>query len=731
MMKEYLIKFFVLLYARMLNAQNAASLYISFTTIARRLNLYIFTIFFCGLIAFAFPSFSATKLCVSPNDFGLGGVYTIYADPDETSADDSDLIRKDPKDQQIAPWIVTDLTTLGGQVTAENQNSNRFRIYVEGRWYPWGKSSTLPQCNMIPCIKGTDKNCLSTGTKVDVNYGTGAAPCYLTSGYGLYGLISLDGTNPNTVSYASQVPSNHFRTFHMKVTGTDQYGEYVDIPYTEFCDKDENCNKDLSGGQPVVAKGKLYFRISDTYYQDNDGFYNVQVVSGVASSKGFIQTSIEIFEQTIEQVTQAIYEGILNSNFVGIVRALLMLYIIFTALTFSLGLLQKAQQEIIMRLIKIGIIVALISPESWEFFNKYLFQLFTEGSREISKLILNIVIYDRPDALPFPVPQDANALSIMDVLMKMLISPPLWYKILTPLFTKYILYFFGMILGLFFVIFGIVRIVMLYIIAIFAMAILLAVAPIFIVMILFKLTTKIFDDWLKQLVSAAIMIIIVAILSAMLLILIVGSITALLGYGTCWDVLWAPKILGFTLFSVYWWIPQNDLGNYLTFANYGYFIVIGLVYHNLVGYIPALVDALAGAARRPISNAFNAFSGRAESFYQNTIASRVGGVISYGPDQAAKWIDRKTKEKFELKKGVIERSRGYYRAGSRAIGTMQSQFEQRFGSYSKSHDETQLRYAGKLDRSKGPTVNPYTNEFVRQNVKDKIDKYSGDLFKDK
>lgn len=725
---ELFIKLFILLCAKMFHVKHFVKLFAN----AKLFYLRTALVLLLGFIGFALPASSATKLCVSPNDFGMGGVYTIYADPDEMSADDSDLIRKDPKDQQVAPWIVTDLTTLGGQVNANNQNSNRFRIYIEGKWYPWGKSDTLPKCNMVPCVQGTDKNCLSTGEKVDVNYGTGTAPCYLTSGYGLYGLISIDGTNPNTVNYASQVPSNHFRTFHMKMTGKDQYGEYADIPNTEFCDKDENCNKDLSDGQPAVARGKLYFRISDTYYQDNDGFYTVQVVSGVSSSKGFIQSSIEIFEETIEQVTEAIYQGILNSNFVGIVRALLMLYIVFTALTFSLGLLQKAQQEIIMRLIKIGIIVALISPDSWEFFNKYLFQLFTEGSREISQLILHIVIYDRPDALPFPIPQDANALSVMDVFMKMLISPPLWYKILTPLFTKYILYFFGMVLGIFFIIFGIVRIVMLYIIAIFAMAILLAVAPIFIVMILFKLTTKIFDDWLKQLVSAAIMIIIVSILAAMLLILIVGSLMELLGYGTCWDVLWAPKLLGFTLFSMYWWMPQDDLSNYLTFANYGYFIVIGLVYHNLVGYIPALVDALAGAARRPLSNAFNAFSGRAESFYQKTIASRLGGAISYGPDQAAKWADAKTKKHFKLKQGVIERSRSYYGAGSRAIGTMQSQFEQRFGGHSQSHDATELRHAGKLTKGGGnQAVNPYTGEFVRQNVKDKIDKYSGDLFKDK
>lgn len=692
--------------------------------------LYILLSVFMLCMCNAHIAFAATKYCIAAQDFGMGGIYTIFADPDELTSGGTTLLRTDPKDQQVAPWVNTDLTTFGGSVSVQNQKRADLRIYIEGQWYPWGKIDTLNECDMVPCNKNIDPHCLSTGEKVEIDYSGGKTPCYLTEGYGLYGLISIDGTNPNTAAYASQLPSNHFRTFHMKTTGKDKYGVYVDVPYTEFCDIDENCTRDEYQGQEAVAKGKLYFRISDTYYQDNDGFYTVQVISGVTSSKGFIQNAIEIFETTIEQVTEAIYNGILNSNFVNIVRALLLFYIALTALTFSLGLMQKGQQELIIRLIKVGIIVALISPTSWEFFNKYLFQLFTEGAHEISTLILNIVIFDRADTLPFPVPEDVNALAVMDVFVKMLISSAVWYKILTPLFTAYILYFFGIALGVFFILFAIVRIVMLYIIAIFAMAVLLAVAPIFIVMILFKLTTKIFDDWLKQLVSAAIMIIIVAILAAMLLVLIVGSFTDLLSYGTCWDVLWPASIGSITLFTIYWWIPQQDLSSFLTFANYGYFIVIALVYHNLIGYIPALVDALAGAARRPISNAFNAFSGRAESFYRNTVASRLGDAVLYAPSKIAGEIDKKAKEQYFWKRGPIEATqRAYSKVVSRPYTALQSQFEQRFGDQSQSHEGTDLRAAGRIDLSGG---RKYEKEFARKviekGVQEKLNKYSAGVF---
>lgn len=677
---------------------------------------------------------AATKICVSSKDFGLGGVYTVYANPDETNEDESDLIRIIPRRNQYAPWVTTDLTTVSGAGAVNSRNTQDLRIYISGAWYPWGGAavtdptqSGIPECTMIPCDSGVDELCLPSGKKVQIDFQNELTPCYLTDGYGLYGLVSIDGTNPNTINYTNAVPSNHFRTFHLKTTGEDRFGKYVDVKYTEYCDKYGSCTTDLYGGQPHIIKGKLYFKILDSHYQDNAGTYTLRVVTGVYGSKGFIQSSVEIFEDTIVKVTQALYNGILNSNFVNIVRALLFFYIALSALVFSLGLSRQGQQDLIMRLFKIGVIVTLISPGSWDFFNNHLFKLFTEGSKDLGEIILRIVIFENQDEFPYPLPENANALSIMDSFVKMIISSAVWYKILSLLFNKYFLYFFGMIIALFFILMSVVRITMLYIIAIFAMAILLAVAPIFITMILFKMTTRIFDDWLKQLVSAAIMVVIISILSAMLILMVVDAFMALMLYGTCWDLLWSVSVLGINIFEIYWWIPQQDLSPFMNLENYGFFLILAITYHHLVGYIPSLVDALAGAARQPISAAYNAFTQRAADFYREAVASRIGDVVSYLPRKGTEAADEAFKKKTGLKTGIFEgASKAVSSISNRTIGLQQA-FEQRFG-HSDSFEKVDIR--GEHGKGKGGGDIPRVVEGSMEAAKNAAKKYTGKIFED-
>ena len=261
---------------------------------------------------------------------------------------------------------------------------------------------------------------------------------------------------------------------------------------------------------------------------------------------------------------------------------------------------------------------------------------------------------------------------------------------------------------------------MLYVIAIFAMAILLAVAPIFIIMILFKITSKIFDDWLKQLVSASIMIVIIGILSAMLIMMVVDAFMALMTYGTCWDVLWDVNILGIQLFTIYWWIPQQDLSPFMNIGNYGFFLILALTYHNLVGYIPSLVDALAGAARRPISAAYNAFTTRAGDFYRETVAARIGDVVSYAATKGTDAADEAFKKKTGAKTGIFEgASKAISRTSDRAIGLQQS-FEKRFGR-SGAFEKSDMR---------GQDVPRTVDSSIIEAAKKAGKKYTGDIFSD-
>ena len=64
------------------------------------------------------------------------------------------------------------------------------------------------------------------------------------------------------------------------------------------------------------------------------------------------------------------------------------MYIIIYGLAFLAGSLQITVTDIVVRVLKIGVIVALFSETSWTFFNDNLFKVFIDGS----DYLLNSVI---------------------------------------------------------------------------------------------------------------------------------------------------------------------------------------------------------------------------------------------------------------------------------------------------------------------------------------------------
>lgn len=83
------------------------------------------------------------------------------------------------------------------------------------------------------------------------------------------------------------LPKSLFRTFRIAPTvkGTwinssafdeePEYEYYFELGATQYCDE-SGCTKDVhkEGGEYVMM-GRLFFKIQDSYYQDNSGVYNV------------------------------------------------------------------------------------------------------------------------------------------------------------------------------------------------------------------------------------------------------------------------------------------------------------------------------------------------------------------------------------------------------------------------------------------------------------------------
>lgn len=632
------------------------------------------------------------EMCFGASDFGLGGGLSIPANPDKgnaASGTNSVLLRKVPRVDQVAPWISTenDLRTTGvgndplcasGSPPASCKlKRGILKIYVAGSWFPWGMDEANPNgphkdCGPVDCSGsgGTNKDidannsvCFSgDGKKVDKGLDEINTPCEQKDGWGLYGLIALpDATgyaDPNaTAEIAKNPPNASFRTFRLAPLEEDDDGKYFILDFSKQCTTTANntsCMNDINNqNDQIVAKGKLYFQIKDRHYEDNVGQYNINIVSGVYRPKGFIESVVTEFDQllngqTLYQAGQSevvdsqkglieiLYGRIMrDSGMINIIRAFLLFYITIYGLMFMVGIAEAKHQDMLVRLLKVGIIAVLISPTSWEFFNTYLFRFFTVGAKEIGDYVIQATIYHRGgigDSPKFIIPEDATALSIYDILVDMLISPAINNKTLGLFFYNgyFWIYIVVIYIGIFYALLGIIRAVVLYFTSIILIAVLLFTAPIFIMMILFQFTRQLFENWLQQLIAGGMMLIVLSASMALLVVIVQNQIESLFGYGVCWEYV-------FTIFTrdyfflnfkdIYYWYPRSpaEIDKCVTPINVFGFLFVCVIFDKVMQQIPQLIDALSNAQLKPISS----LAGGAESAFRGSVMEAAGTAINY------------------------------------------------------------------------------------------------------
>jgi hypothetical protein len=73
------------------------------------------------LIPFSYAFCTTGAICIPPEDIGIGANIRVAANPDEnnTGTSKTNLIKSEPKQHQIAPWIDTGLFTTGTNTALE------------------------------------------------------------------------------------------------------------------------------------------------------------------------------------------------------------------------------------------------------------------------------------------------------------------------------------------------------------------------------------------------------------------------------------------------------------------------------------------------------------------------------------------------------------------------------------------------------------------------------------
>lgn len=410
-------------------------------------------------------------------------------------------------------------------------------------------------------IKATSGSCPGAGVQISNpdKYTDCRVTCYFQEGMGLYVGLSPDNGSMDDIVLTKHIPDS----------------KVPEVPYDPtlgvLSQNAINQQKDgyLIKGVPSteipgsMTWDRLYFKIVDRYYNDNIGGYTVRLKEGTRSAEpGPMEKIVRTFTDPIAVVMEMVYRTLVsNQDYITAVRAALSLYIIFYAFSIMFGSIKGIQTDAVIRMLKIGVIVTLISPNSWEFFYGSFFGAFTDGVQTIATLLLN----------PFGSFDPASPWYSVDEVLRKLFSAETNSKILSTLMSNTVGFIYIPLLycTIFLFLLALLRAVLVAVVGVIAIGILIMIAPFFIVFMLFDRAKELFDEWMSQFFAFAIQQIILFAGLGMFIAIIVSFMERTIGYRVCWNTWWDFKILGFSIIEFKFWLPdiRQTIGSFWMDAN--------------------------------------------------------------------------------------------------------------------------------------------------------------------
>ena len=282
--------------------------------------------------------------------------------------------------------------------------------------------------------------------------------------------------------------------------------------------------------------GDLYIGVKDNGdgFDNNVGYFEIQakarksppaVFSYVAewTQKQVKQGLYGNQEGQVESTVHRLYRSIsTSSQFTNMVNALLVLYVLLSSLYFVLGFSKSSMFQLVCMIAKIIVVIYVLRPDSWTFFNDHLFNFFIDGPKFLIGAMTSGV-------------GSSGDFAFMDGILYRFGVSQTWIQLLALLFSgpvgwiSVILIFWGLIVLVQFLFQAIV----IYLISIITIALLLSIAPYFLICVLFKRTKSIFDAWIKVLLQTAMQPVLIFSCIALLINAINNVIYAMLNFEVC------------------------------------------------------------------------------------------------------------------------------------------------------------------------------------------------------
>lgn len=272
-----------------------------------------------------------------------------------------------------------------------------------------------------------------------------------------------------------------------------------------------------------------------------------------------LQDIITLVYDALDGVWENLYDGIAQSpNYQNAIFASLTLYLIFYAVGFLFGFVPAVFGQALLRLIKIGVIFIVISPEGLLYFRDIVVHFFADGTDYLIRLMIDIGsgnlynIGSGPGA-PF---------EILENIMRKVFSPKMFIIVVGSLTTGPYGPIMAMALGwsIFNVFLMILRAMEVYLLSLVIRTLLFGLAPVFFGFMLFDRTKHIFMGWINQLVNFSLQPIFLFAFLAFFTIMLEGAVDDIVdGVDLCYTKM---EHVGKTPYDVQHWRFKVDEGPY-------------------------------------------------------------------------------------------------------------------------------------------------------------------------
>lgn len=402
-------------------------------------------------------------------------------------------------------------------------------------------------------------------------------------------------------------------------------------PEAVIVDSNDKANFNAAG------EGYLWMRVLNdpNDYKDSEGSYKVFLSTSQQVGSFTIKVMnpiLELFKGKVKGAAESIVQNIVCyssrdtsscTNFFNYIKALLILYVMIYGAMFLLGFTKINQKDLVVRLVKIGIVSGLMNGDTFEFFNNYLFNTITNFSDEIISNMSGYSLFTSTESI-------ANPFMFLDAVMsRILLSQTFMAQLLAllSLGLSGIIYFIITVIAVMIVIITALRAVAVYIMAFMATCILIGIAPIFISFLLFDFTRYLFDNWVRFTVRYMIEPVILMAGIIVLTQLFTIYLDFVLGYSVCWKCALPIKIpfigtilpvalLNIPIFCINWFAPWGmDYMSGMMGVNMQNIVALVIIAYGMYSYVDFsgnMVAKLTSAAGPSATSMGGAMSGAAE-----------------------------------------------------------------------------------------------------------------------